>query len=53
MEASDIAAMTTAEIDRLIALCAKERAKRPEQQPNEAQHEDPDDQIVRPCFHAL
>lgn len=39
MDQEDIAKMTTAEIDRLIALAAKERVKRPEQQPTEAPKE--------------
>ena len=39
MEQDDIARMTTAEIDRLIAMAAKERVKRAEPHPAEAPKE--------------
>jgi hypothetical protein len=39
MNADDIARLPTAEIDALIALAAKERAKRPEPHPAEAPKE--------------
>src|ERR1700675_4135004 len=39
MNADDIARMPTAEIDALIAMAAKERAKRPEPHPPEAPKE--------------
>jgi hypothetical protein len=39
MTADEIARLTTPEIDRLIALAAKERAKRPDPHPEEAPKE--------------